>query len=49
MRQKIILICPICLNRNYTTTKRKDASTGRVEMKKFCPHCNQYTLHKESK
>ncbi|MFA5421449.1 MAG: 50S ribosomal protein L33 [Bacilli bacterium] len=49
MRQKIILICPICLNRNYATTKKKDASQTRIEMNKFCPHCNQYTLHKESK
>ncbi|MFA5762253.1 MAG: 50S ribosomal protein L33 [Bacilli bacterium] len=49
MRQKIILICSICLNRNYTATKRKDATTGRIEMKKFCPHCNAHTLHKESK
>ena len=49
MRQKIILICPICLNRNYTTTKRKDTASGRVELKKYCPHCNAYTLHKESK
>lgn len=49
MRQKIILICPICLNRNYATTKKMDGSTSRVELKKFCPRCNQYTLHKESK
>ncbi|MBO8461820.1 MAG: 50S ribosomal protein L33 [Firmicutes bacterium] len=48
MRKKIILICSKCLSRNYTTTK-KEGSTSRMEIKKFCPKCNEYTIHKESK
>ena len=49
MREKIILICEVCLSRNYTTTKNKTASNQRLEIKKFCPVCNKHTLHKETK
>jgi large subunit ribosomal protein L33 len=49
MREKVILICPECLSRNYTITKKKGVSTERIELMKYCPHCNKYTLHKESK
>ncbi|MCB9499922.1 MAG: 50S ribosomal protein L33 [Erysipelotrichaceae bacterium] len=49
MRKKIILICSECLSRNYTTTKRVEDSQTRFEIKKYCPHCNKCTIHKESK
>ena len=53
MRKKVILICSECLARNYTTTKRVDKrvedKTTRLELKKFCPHCGKYTIHKESR
>ena len=49
MREKIILVCEECLNRNYNTTKNKALSTKRLEIKKFCPHCNKHTMHKETK
>ncbi|HML99752.1 MAG: 50S ribosomal protein L33 [Bacilli bacterium] len=50
MREKVLLICSECLSRNYTTTRRKDASvTERLELKKFCPKCNKMTIHKESR
>ncbi len=49
MRKKIILICSECLSRNYTTEKKVESSTSRLELRKFCPHCGKYTLHKESK
>ena len=49
MREKIILVCSVCLSRNYTTTKQKFNSKDRMEIKKFCKHCNGYTIHKESK
>lgn len=48
MRKKVILICPECLSRNYTASK-KEEDTTRLEIKKYCPHCNKMTLHKESK
>ncbi|MDD6302856.1 MAG: 50S ribosomal protein L33 [Bacillales bacterium] len=49
MREKIILICSKCLSRNYTTTKKKEAASKRLELKKFCPKCGEMTMHKESK
>jgi len=48
MREKIILICEVCLSRNYTTYKNKDKNT-RLEVKKHCKRCGKHTLHKESK
>jgi len=49
MREKVILICSQCLSRNYTSTKKKDAVSTRLELKKYCPKCNCMTVHKESK
>ena len=46
MRKKVILICSECLARN---TKRVEDKTTRLELKKFCPHCGKYTIHKESR
>ena len=33
----------------YSTTKNRRNSPNRLELKKFCPHCNSHTLHKETK
>jgi LSU ribosomal protein L33P len=33
----------------YTTTKNRRNTTARLELKKFCPHCNRHTVHKEIK
>ncbi|MEM8602567.1 MAG: 50S ribosomal protein L33 [Cyanobacteria bacterium P01_H01_bin.121] len=33
----------------YTTTKNRRNTTARLELKKFCPHCNAHTVHKEIK
>lgn len=48
MREKVLLICEECLSRNYTTTIKKER-TKNLEIRKFCPHCGKYTLHKISK
>jgi large subunit ribosomal protein L33 len=48
-RDKIILACSECKNRNYFTTKNKRLHPERVEWKKFCPRCNAHQLHKETK
>ena len=47
MRKKVLLICPECLSRNYTTTKKTENNSTRLEIKKFCPKCGKHTLHKE--
>jgi large subunit ribosomal protein L33 len=33
----------------YTTEKNRRNTTERLELKKFCPHCNTSTVHKEIK
>ena len=33
----------------YTTQKNRRNTTERLELKKFCPHCNSSTTHKEIK
>lgn len=33
----------------YSTTKNRRNDPNRLELKKFCPHCNIHTLHKETK
>jgi large subunit ribosomal protein L33 len=33
----------------YTSQKNKRNTPGRMEIKKFCRHCNQHTVHKETK
>jgi len=45
----VILTCTVCLSRNYTTSRNKANATERLELMKFCKHCNQQTLHKETK
>lgn len=49
MRTKLILVCSECLSRNYVTDKNKLVSKQRLEIKKYCKHCNKHTLHKETK
>ncbi|MBW4500699.1 MAG: 50S ribosomal protein L33 [Scytonema hyalinum WJT4-NPBG1] len=33
----------------YTSTKNRRNTTNRLELKKFCPHCNRHIVHKEIK
>jgi len=48
-REIITLACTDCKRRNYTTTKNKKISTGRLERKKYCSHDRKHTLHRETK
>ena len=54
----ITLECTECRwNRNkrsagisrYTTQKNRRNNPERIELKKYCPHCNKPTIHKEIK
>ncbi|MGA2898185.1 MAG: 50S ribosomal protein L33 [Acidobacteriaceae bacterium] len=49
MREIITLQCTACKNRNYSTTKNKKTTTGRLEFSKFCNTCRKHTDHKETK
>ena len=48
-RDKIILACQDCKERNYDTTKNKRLHPERVEFRKDCPRSRQHTSHKETK
>lgn len=48
-REKIVLACTECGDRNYTMTKNKKLHPERVELRKYCPRLQKYTLHKETK
>lgn len=49
MRVNILLACTECKRRNYATVKNKKNTTGRVELKKFCPWCRTHTAHRETR
>ncbi|GAB6177863.1 50S ribosomal protein L33 [Desulfobaculum senezii] len=49
MQVKIQLACTECKRRNYSTVKNKKNTTGRLEVKKYCPWDKKHTLHRETK
>ena len=40
VRPKITLACTECKERNYITKKNRRNDPDRLELKKFCPRCN---------
>ena len=48
-RNYVTLACQECKHENYTTSKNKKNTEGKLEIKKFCPRCNKTTSHKERK
>jgi len=49
MRINIQLQCTECKRRNYATNKNKKNTSGRIEIKKYCPWDRKHTAHKEVK
>ena len=49
MREVVTLACTECKDRNYTTTKNKKLTPGRIELKKYCPRLRKHTLPREIK
>ncbi|CAM2057855.1 50S ribosomal protein L33 [Desulfovibrionales bacterium] len=49
MRINIQLACTECKRHNYATEKNKKNTTGRLEIKKYCPWDKKHTLHREIK
>ncbi|MFC4411842.1 50S ribosomal protein L33 [Chungangia koreensis] len=47
MSKKIVLCCVQCGSRNYSVPSGNRADE-RLEIKKFCSHCNSHTLHKQT-
>ncbi len=48
-RERIILACEECKQRNYVTKKNKNNDKDRLEIKKYCKFCRKHTVHKETK
>ncbi len=48
-RVRVGLLCDQCGRRNYVVTKNKDRQAERLERRKFCPHCNGHTTHRETR
>ncbi|MCZ6670050.1 MAG: 50S ribosomal protein L33 [Acidobacteria bacterium] len=49
MRENIILACTDCKRKNYTGTKNRKTTTGKLEFKKYCSSCRSHTVHRELK
>ena len=49
MRVNILLACTECKRRTYATVTNKNNTTGRLEVKKYCPWCKKHTEHREVK
>lgn len=45
----IKLECTVCKTVNYFSRKNKKILKDRLEMNKFCKHCQKHTKHKETK
>lgn len=48
-RTIIYLACTECRERTYTTTKNRKNDPQRLELKKYCPRCRTYSLHRETR
>ena len=48
-REKIILACGECKNRNYFTMKNKRLHPDKMEVKKFDPKVRKHVAYKEAK
>jgi len=47
-RIQIGLVCKVCKNRNYVTTRNKLNTPEKLVKKKFCKFCKKVTEHKET-
>jgi len=42
------LVCTVCKNRNYVTSRNKINTPEKLELKKYCRNCRKTTPHKET-
>jgi len=49
LRVIVTLECTECNNRNYTTTKNRQNTSGRLELRKYCRRCRAHTTHRETR
>lgn len=48
-RQLISLECPVCKNRNYTSSKNVINTKEKITLNKYCKKCRKSTAHNEAK
>ncbi|HEX29961.1 50S ribosomal protein L33 [Candidatus Poribacteria bacterium] len=48
-RDLVILACDVCKRRNYVTTRNRQKTQKRLELKKYCKFCRKHTLHRETR
>ncbi len=48
-RQKFLLACEDCKNRNYIVKKNVVNTTEKLALAKFCAKCRKHVSHKETK
>jgi len=48
-RNKIMLACQECKQRNYNSMKNKKNTPDRIELSKYCRFCKKHTAHRETK
>jgi large subunit ribosomal protein L33 len=47
-RQRIVLACSQCGNRNYRKTKARREGASPLSLSKFCSICSAHTQHREA-
>ena len=47
--RKVGLECSRCGARNYTVNISAKQASERLELKKFCKHCQHVTLHRQTR
>ncbi|QQG41517.1 MAG: 50S ribosomal protein L33 [Candidatus Woesebacteria bacterium] len=51
-RELVSMICSVCKNQNYISTRNKVnmdvKGKGKLQIKKYCKFCRKSQLHKES-
>ena len=48
-RNKVMLACTECKQRNYNSMKNKKNTPDRIELNKYCRFCKKHTVHRETK
>jgi large subunit ribosomal protein L33 len=47
-RELVALICSVCKNQNYITTRNKINMEEKLKISKYCRACKKHTEHKET-
>ena len=47
-RIKVGLVCKVCKNRNYISSRNKINTQEKLLLHKYCKYCKKITEHKET-